>query len=462
MEYRQLVEPNLDPYITINGHVLTDWWGWCLAYVVTAFGAGWAGANAQVGWDNHADNKHADRNLPAGVYVPIWFSGASGMGHCAIYKDGQVWSSPWHHKPTADVLPSIEEVERIYGVSYLGWSEGLGGTIVVSHAPVAPYTVENIEAKQVTLNKNCHLWNLAFDNFTAIDANPVADAAAGTVLTVNAILHHNIGYNYYLTNPSAAVGYNTLDCDDFVLPPPPPRPLPEPPLTAPSNETYDLVVDLPGYITGNQAVNNISAKVTIPVGTYFVFNKYYGNSDQPKLLAINLTKTPGTPGAWVNVADNTVAPPEPAPEAAKAEVLAAELVQPDIPYEAQKPELYVAENDLTVLNLVTKKVVTMPKYSTTWISGTSAFNNTNYAIVQSGHDKGQFWGILWKDPYTQLPNLELESVIFNKNTTLSERRATKTLKTSDHLLLALASAKHIYLGFTSLFSKLKSVNKNKK
>src|SRR6185312_926566 len=145
MSCAQLVTPNLDPYIhqpNGNGgtYILTDWYGWCLAYVQNAFGTGWAGSNAWEAWNDHVNIKHLDRDIPSGMYVPIWFSGYHGLGHVAIYKDGKVWSSPWHHKPYADVISSIAEVERIYGVSYVGWSEDISGKQVVE------YTVDQVPA----------------------------------------------------------------------------------------------------------------------------------------------------------------------------------------------------------------------------------------------------------------------------------------------------------------------------
>ena len=130
----QVKTPNLDPVIYQGGVGLNDWSGWCLAYVQTAFGTGWSGSTAWDCWTNRLTKKHADRNLPAGVYIPIFFSGYYGMGHTAIYKDGKVWSSPLTHKPYADVFNSVGEVERSFGVTYVGWSEDLGGSLVVESA----------------------------------------------------------------------------------------------------------------------------------------------------------------------------------------------------------------------------------------------------------------------------------------------------------------------------------------
>lgn len=114
--------------------------GMCLAYVQNAFGSGWAGSYALDGWNRNRLN-HPDYNIPSGVFVPIWFDGHwNGIryGHVAIYKDGVVYSSPWSAASAAvgrhDALGSIADVERIYRMSFIGWSEDIGGARVISPA----------------------------------------------------------------------------------------------------------------------------------------------------------------------------------------------------------------------------------------------------------------------------------------------------------------------------------------
>lgn len=329
--------------------------------------------------------------------------------------------------------------------------------------PVAPpYTIELIPSKQVKLNKDTHLWNLNYDNFTAIDANPQADALAGTLLMVRAILHHNIGYNYYLTDPSVPNGYNIIDCDDYVAPPPVQQ-LPAAPVVIPNSETYELIKDLPGYITANLAINHSSSQVIIPAGTYFVFNKYFDKDDSTKLLAINLTKTAGKPGGWIDVADNTdtplepVQPPEPTPPPTPAPDFKTTFVS------LAAPEVYVAMKDLQVIDLAgTNTAVVMPKYSITKIVGSFTVNNIEYALPQSAQDKGLWYGVAWVDPATGLPNIELESDVFDAKMTLPERQATKTLVLEDHLALVVAHLKNVYLNILEFLAKLKTGNKNKK
>jgi len=133
--------PNLDPFLVQKGVTLNSWLGWCLLYVQTAFSAGWSGSSATAGW-NMSAGKHQDRNLPSGVFVPIWFThwGTYGgvydnWGHVAIYKDGKIWSSPLSHKPYADTFGSIGEIEQRFNAKYIGWTEFVGNTRVLQPAP---------------------------------------------------------------------------------------------------------------------------------------------------------------------------------------------------------------------------------------------------------------------------------------------------------------------------------------
>lgn len=134
---KQLVSPNLDPTIFSGGWALNDWLGWCLAYTEVAFGADRVSATATDEW-NRISFRHEDRNLPSGVYVPVWFSHFGtyngvykNWGHVAIYKDGTIWSSPISHKPYADIWTSIEQVEQRYNCKFIGWSEDIGNKRVV-------------------------------------------------------------------------------------------------------------------------------------------------------------------------------------------------------------------------------------------------------------------------------------------------------------------------------------------
>lgn len=73
-------------------------------------------------------------------------------------------------------------------------------------------------------------------------------------------------------------------------------PAEEPKIEPVNNGTYELKTDVGGYNTAVDAMNRTNKKTTVKKGTYHVFREYGG--------AINVTKTPGTPGSWINPSDN--------------------------------------------------------------------------------------------------------------------------------------------------------------
>lgn len=146
MSWVQVKSPNLNVRTSL---------GMCLQYVQDAFGSGWAGSYALQGWRDIVKKKHLDRNIPAGVYVPIWFEGywdGYNYGHVAIYKDGIVWSSPYTNKSSHDQLGNIETVERVYGMKYIGWSEDIGGTTVIKEQDMAEKV--NLDTARILAHMN--------------------------------------------------------------------------------------------------------------------------------------------------------------------------------------------------------------------------------------------------------------------------------------------------------------------
>lgn len=243
MKYKQLRTPNLDPVIKNGNAVLLDWLGWCLAYVEVAFGSPRLYPDAWTGWQN-AKYKHADWNLPSGVYVPIWFSHSAtyngqykNWGHVAIYKDGKVWSSPLSRKPYADVFDSIAEVEQKFSSKFVGWSEDIATLRVIE--PLPNYTVEKIPRKVIELTKNANLWNFDFTDWAKAQA--VASYPGGSVWPVEAVATNRLGGKYYITEAYwnggkllQPAGFNVVDCKDYVEPEP--KPEPEPPKPEPKPE----------------------------------------------------------------------------------------------------------------------------------------------------------------------------------------------------------------------------------
>ena len=125
--WRQVITPN----VNVSAEL-----GMCLSYVQRAFGVGWSGSYALDAWNRNSQFNHQDRNMPAGVYIPVFFTGywnGFNYGHVVVYKDGICYSSPYTYKSTHDQLGNIETVEKIYGMKFLGWSEGLAGSRIIEY-----------------------------------------------------------------------------------------------------------------------------------------------------------------------------------------------------------------------------------------------------------------------------------------------------------------------------------------
>ena len=143
MSFKQKIFPNLDDkklVVNYQGKPLMDWFLWCLAVAQKTFNVAPFAASAQIAW-NWNNTKHTDRNLPDGCFVPIWWTGGvQNYGHVAVAKRTgnriQIWSSPYRHKPYFDYFEgelnaTIDNVSRIYGVNYAGWTETMNTTRVV-------------------------------------------------------------------------------------------------------------------------------------------------------------------------------------------------------------------------------------------------------------------------------------------------------------------------------------------
>ena len=72
-------------------------------------------------------------------------------------------------------------------------------------------------------------------------------------------------------------------------------------------KTYEIIVDtIPIYTNSTNAKNNKSSVGNYKKGTYYIFNEAYG--------MINITKTIGQAGAWINPNDNVIKEVEPPKE----------------------------------------------------------------------------------------------------------------------------------------------------
>lgn len=315
MDYKQDVTPNLDPTVSSDGVVLTDWYEWCLATVETAFGTPRLYPTAWAAWEA-ATIKHQDQNWPIGVYFPIWFSGAGGDGHVAfayVNSNGSmgIWTSPYEHVPYFYTgYGSVAALADGYHVTYVGWSEDLSGIRLIEPA-APPYTVTPITPKQVLVGSGMHEWNLSLATFDDVDNNPFTTAGDNHIITAVATLVRPdfSQYTYYLEDVSSPIGWNTLDCTDYTAPvviPPTPPPSPAnitSPVTAPNKTPYKVVADVPTFSSVTDATNH-----TNPTGSLEPSNiKYYQFNQLNGMVAI--TTTPGlSQGIWINPADNVVVP----------------------------------------------------------------------------------------------------------------------------------------------------------
>lgn len=67
--------------------------------------------------------------------------------------------------------------------------------------------------------------------------------------------------------------------------------------SAPTSDTYEVYVELKGYVSSSDAMSGTNAKTTIKPGTYYIYRTASG--------AYNITKSAGTPGSWINPNKNT-------------------------------------------------------------------------------------------------------------------------------------------------------------
>lgn len=180
----QVKSPNLDPYIYQpdgkgGRYLVTNWVGWCLAYVQNAFNAGWSGSTAWDAWSNRLSYRHGDRNIPSGVYVPIWFDGYGGLGHVAIYKDGKIWSTPLKASSTFVTYNSIDDLVAAYSrigikLTYVGWSEDLGGTKLIEGEDMTELIGDGDVKRLRIINSDIKGWDPVAVNAGKMDASELA------------------------------------------------------------------------------------------------------------------------------------------------------------------------------------------------------------------------------------------------------------------------------------------------
>lgn len=218
--------------------------------------------------------------------------------------------------------------------SWDGRLKGPGAYESIYHTPVAwatytkndipppiPYSIVPIPDRNLRINKDGALmYNLGLRDFDAVLANPVGRPDKDYTFTAKAILTHPYSTHptsdYFLPDPDNPVGFWAGDCNDYepLLYQPPAAPLPIPT----STEPYEVVKTIMGFSTSNDAANHINGKITVSQGSYYVFNRRHAQNDTSKIVAINVSKTIGISGSWINPDDNVADPPVPTPSESPA------------------------------------------------------------------------------------------------------------------------------------------------
>lgn len=184
MAWIQKTTPILDDsFLTVTdgaGHILTDWYCWCLAVTQASFGINEAKySSAWECWNRNQDkypDSEGGMNIPIGIYVPVFFTGGQ-YGHVVVayresYDKIYIWSSPYTHKPyfdtfSGDVVSTIKKVENIYGCKYVGWTATLTGKRIVQWGDPVPSKPElNFTAYDEPIGYEAnlqptHLWDVS-------------------------------------------------------------------------------------------------------------------------------------------------------------------------------------------------------------------------------------------------------------------------------------------------------------
>jgi hypothetical protein len=290
----------------------------------------------------------------------------------------------------------------------------------------AAYTIESIPEKSFTIKTTTHLWNLNQRSWPALVNNPLNDVdVTMPPFKTTQLAHHVLGGSYYIPEGLTDAGYNTIDCREYVSPPPvAPPSAPLKPGGNPDNK-YDVIKEIPGYSTATNAGNHIGSTVRVPAGTYFVYNTYPGNN-----TLINVTSKLGVAGAWINTEDNVPdAPPSsevPVPEpSAHIETEPATSTN-SLPWQDTfrpfpKPVHYISTRAIVVADLSGQQPdMSLPKYSNTGtheVGVVSAFGKVEkdgiewYRLKSSNDPDYHYWYCVPViDPDTHTPNLLVKPV----------------------------------------------------
>lgn len=318
----QIDPPTLNNYFIAHGSYLADGpnrdnlgWGSVSAYDGSVVSTGVGGA----GWPpvNDAIVKFIYKSSRTGAQVT----------HFCLVVDRNAgtildsWDGHVKHTP--------------YG-NPVAWStyERHAAQVIASPPPAETpaFSIEGIASKTMQFKKNTHLWDLNQRSWPGMVNNPANDVQGGATFQTSRIAHHILTGSYYMPDGDESHGYNVVDCQDYVAPVPatpvttlPPN-APLRPGGNPDNK-YTVIKTIPGYTTATNAGNHVKQVNEVAAGDYFVYNTYPNRDD-----LINVTSKLGTPGSWINKADNVFEAPAPEPVAE---------VAPPPPLEPPAPDTHI-------------------------------------------------------------------------------------------------------------------------
>lgn len=120
----QLVTPNT---------AVTDGAGWCLRFTQSVWGAPVRYNSAWEAWEATTLKHGTSENIPTDVAVVVWFSHYGYYGHYDNWGHVVSWipGRGYLSSPTSGVgqkwLSTIQDVERSFNSTYVGWSEDING-----------------------------------------------------------------------------------------------------------------------------------------------------------------------------------------------------------------------------------------------------------------------------------------------------------------------------------------------
>lgn len=303
--------------------------------------------------------------------------------------------------------------------------------------PAPPYSITHVDPYQVTVTPGHHQWDLSHTDWNVVVSNPLSTSGDNQVITVQAHLTTTVApqYTYLLEDASVPHGWNKLDTTPYI-PPAKPYVPPAAPIEVKRATKVEVVTDLPYYDTSMNAKGKYKEAGKLKAGTYYQISSENGmwnlSSDNMKDLQ-----------HWVNPSDNVA--PEPPKEEPKVESTPG-FEAWKATYQSfnanRKPVKYVMMQTYTAQDFggnatdrVIKQYTELPIYGTF-----KAQDGRLYGRLKLASDTE------WKYWYgvPMIPEVvELEQEIYNPETDVVTRQATKQLTFRDYEILALDKVERV-------------------